>query len=332
MQNRYFLWLYSYANPIELDVENLPPDLPRNDVRYYLGILKHVAHLLAGNGLTFVLTYHLDAFHEVMKDAVIFLIGDELHQIPSYQRHVKAIFKTCGLRRDPIRMTLQLPLSIAWRVFLREARNKVIRTQRWWQRESPRKLVAPMYEIPLGCCMLCELDPRPMEERPLDAFFAGSASTTGRLGTFRAPAIARKQMTAALAEVQSQMPQCRIETFLVTPTSKGLSPEAYTQKLAAAKIALSPRGNHDAETARVFEAAKLGCAIISEPLPPRWYFEGCPAVILRKWSELPGTLKSLLNDPPRIRELSRRGRQWYDEKISEPAVARFVAQRVGGQG
>lgn len=333
MHNRFFLWLYSYATPVQLDLGNLPPDLPATDLRYFVRILQHLDQLLPGAGMTFVLTWHLDAFHEVMKDAVVLLMGDEMHQTPSYQRRVKAIFKTCGLRRDPVGTTSQLPLSIAWRVFLREARNGVIQVKRWWQREPPRKIVTPRYEIPLGYCMLRDVDPLPIEQRPLDAFFAGSAAITGHWGTLRAPAIARKQMTAALAAVQTKLPQCRIKSVMVTPVpGTALTPESYTQDLASAKIALSPRGNHDAETARLFEAAKVGCAIISEPLPPRWYLQGCPAVIIRKWPELPDVLSDLLNDSARLKELSVQGRQWWDSTNCEVAVANYIAQQLTNSG
>jgi hypothetical protein len=136
-------------------------------------------------------------------------------------------------------------------------------------------------------------------------------------------------MTAALAAVQVRLPRCRIKSVMVTPVpGTALSAEAYTQDLASAKIALSPRGNHDAETARLFEGAKVGCAIISEPLPPRWYLQGCPAVIIRRWSELPDVISDLLNDSARLKELSVKGRQWWESTVSEKAIAEFIAQRV----
>ena len=112
-------------------------------------------------------------------------------------------------------------------------------------------------------------------------------------------------------------------------SNQRLGPAAYTQALANSKIALCPRGNYDAESYRIFEAAKLGCVIVSEPLPSRWYYQGCPAVILRTWSELPGVLRDLLSEPAKLRRLSRRGRQWWDSTVSEAAVARFIAMNVG---
>ena len=332
MENRYFWWFRRWPSPVKLDLDRLPSDLPATDVRYFIRIFQHIERLLPEKGFTFVLTWHLDTFDEAMKGAVVLLIGDEQHQIPSYQRHVRAIFKTSGLRPNPIKETLRLPMPIAWRVLLRDSRNLALCAQRWWRREAPRKIVTPMYEIPLGYFTLRDIDPMPVEERPLDVFFAGTTAVSGWHGTLRPSAMARKQMRKALAEAQSQLPECRVESVWVSPTGKGLSPEEYTQKLANTKIALAPRGNFDAETSRLFEAAKLGCVPVSEPLPPRWYFRDCPALIVQRWSELPDLLRGLLKNPARIQELSRRARAWWDSTISEAAVARFIAKKVSSLG
>ena len=326
MPNRFFLWLYSYAKPVQLNLGNLPPDLPATDLRYFLRILQHLDQLLPGAGMTFVLTWHLDAFHEVMKDAVILLVGDEQYQTPSYQRHVRAIFKTGGIRPNPVRDTLRLPWPIAWRALLRDARNSGTRIKRWWRHGSPGKVRMPMGEIPLGYFQLRDAGPAPVDQRPVDVFFAGVQADSG--WTLRASVAARKQMAAGLAAAQAALPQYRIESLLAAFTSgKRLGPEAYTQALANAKIALAPRGNFD-ETFRLFEAAKLGCVIVSDPLPQRWYYQGCPVVSIPKWSVLPGVLKGLLTDPAKLAESSLRTRQWWDSTLSEAAVANFIVRRL----
>ena len=329
-QNRFFLWLYCDASPVQIALEDLPPGLPATDVRYFVGVLQRLERILPGEGLTFVLTWHLDAFQEAMEDAVLIIVGDERYQTPSYQRRVRAIFKTGGGRRNPWRETLRLPASIAWRVLLRDARNSLTGIQRRWQYGPPGQAVTPMYEIPLGYFALRDIDPPPIDQRPVDVFFAGYIPASR--WDLCASVPARKQMAAALAEARAALPQYRIESLLAAGTfGKGLAPEAYTQALANARIALAPRGNID-ETFRLFEAAKLGCVIVSEPLPQRWYYQGCPVVSIPKWSALPGVLRGLLNDPITLKELSRRGRQWWDSMISEEAVANFIAQRLAGMG
>jgi hypothetical protein len=330
VQNRFFLWLYCDGSPVQIALEDLPPGLPATDVRYFLGILQRLDRLLPGEGLTFVLTWHLDAFHEAMEDAVVIMVGDERYQTPSYQRRVRAIFKTGGVRPNALQETLRLPASIAWRALLRDARNSVTGIQRRWRYRPPGQPATPIYELPLGYFTLRDIDPPPIDQRPVDVFFAGTLAVSG--WTLRASVAARKQLAAALGEAQAALPQYRIESLLAAPTTgKRLGPEAYTQALASARIALAPRGNLD-ETFRLFEAAKLGCVIVSEPLPQRWYYQGSPVVSIPKWSALPGVLRGLLNDPATLKELSRRGRQWWDSKLSEEAVANFIAQCLAATG
>ena len=253
MRNRFFLWLYSYVNPLQLDLHKLPPDLPATDLRYFLGILQNLDQLLPGAGVTFVLTWHLDSYDEIMKDAVILLVGDEQFQTPSYRRHVRAIFKTGGIRPNPLSETLRLPWSIAWRALLRDARNKLTGIERWLQHGTPGKAPAVRGVLPLGYFQLRDIGPVPVSQRPVDVFFAGVQAVSG--WTLRASVAARKQMAAGLKAAEAVLPQYRIESLLAAFTSgRRLSPEDYTQALANAKIALAPRGNFD-ETFRLFEAA-----------------------------------------------------------------------------
>jgi len=326
MRNRFFLWLYCDPNPRPLALEDLPPGLPATDVRYFLQIMQHLDRLLPEKGLTFVVTWHLDAFHEAMNDAVVILVGDERHQTPSYRRQVKAIFKTGGVRRPALGETLRLPASIGWRVLLRDARNSLTALQRRWTYGSPGKRAAPLYELPLGYFTLRERPPLPIHERPVDVFFAGALAAPG--WTLRASVATRRQMAEALAAAAKALPQYRIESLLAAPTSgERLTPETYSQALASAKIALAPHGNFE-ETFRLFEAAKLGCVIVSETLPKRWYYQGCPVVSIPKWSLLPRVLSDLLADDAKLAQISHRTRQWWEITLSEPAVANYVVQRL----
>jgi hypothetical protein len=330
MQNRFFIWPDPGPSPVEIVPKDYLLRLPITDCRYYVRILQYLDELLPDEGLTFVLTWHRDDFHEVMEDAVILQRGDEEYQKPWYHRRIRAMFKACGLRPNPVRDTLRLPPSIAWRCLLRDARDSLIRIQRLLKYGRPGEISTPMYELPLGYFALLDFDPLPIQQRPVDVFFAGCLAGSG--WSVRASVAARQQMGAAITAAQKALPQYRIESMWRAPRyDQGLGPAAYTQALASAKIALAPRGGLD-ETFRLIEAAKLGCVVVSEPLPSRWYYRNCPAVIIRKWSDLLGVLSNLLNDPAMIKELSRRGRQWWDSTISEEAIAEFIAQRVPRTG
>jgi hypothetical protein len=211
---------------------------------------------------------------------------------------------------------------------LRDARDGAVHVKRRLTGKLGGGFTTPLYEIPYGPAALLDIDPPPFEQRPMDLFFAGESPAGW---TLRAKFISRRQMNAAVAAARAALPQCRMESKEATLASgKWLGPEEYTQALANAKIALAPRGNCDAETYRIFEAAKMGCVIVSEPLPRRWYYEECPAVMLPTWSALPDALKSLLNDPAGLNQLSLRSRQWWETTISEAALAKFIAQKVAG--
>jgi hypothetical protein len=330
MENRFFRWRGIDASPTQIVPKDLIPQLPATDSRYFVGILRHLDLLLPDAGLTFFLTWNLDAYHEAMENAVVLLVGDEQNQAPKYRHRVRVIFKTGGVRRSPLGETMRLPVSIAWRVLLRDARDRAVKVQRGFRKGSSGGAVTPMYEIPFGPFALMEYDPPPVEQRPMDVFFAGGAITSW---TLRAKFVARRQMAAAMAAARAALPQMRTaEMGGAASSGKWLGPEAYTQSLANAKIALAPRGNCDAETYRIFEAAKLGCVIISEPLPSRWYYRGCPAISIPHWSALPGVLRELLNDPARLQQLSLRAREWWDTMICEEAVAKFIAQTMAGNG
>jgi hypothetical protein len=286
-----------------------------------------VDELLPDVGLTFVVTWNIDAFDESMKDAVVILVGDERHQIPSYYLRVRAIFKTGGIERNPLRQTLRLPPSIAWRVLLRDARNAIVRLKRSISSGAEGERAAPIYPVPLGCFAMLDLDPLPpIEQRPIDVLFAGYISDVR--WSIRPSHAARRQMAAAISAAQAALPQYRIEFMVNTIIAdRKLGPAQYTQAMANAKIALAPRGNFD-ETFRLFEAAKAGCVIVSEPLPPRWYYEICPVITIRAWSDLQGVLSGLLTDTAKLNWLSRQTRQWWDLTLSEPAIARYIVQRV----
>jgi hypothetical protein len=329
MRNRFFLWLKEYPSPVQIIPKDCLPQLPMTDCRYHVRILQYLDELLPDEGLTFVVTWHVDDFHEVMEDAVILQQEDERYQIPWYHRRVRVLFKVSGLRPNPVWDTLRLPPSIAWRCLLRDARNSLTRMRHMLKHGPPGKISTPMYEFPLGTFALLDFDPLPIEQRPVDVFFAGSLVKRG--WSLSASPVARQQMGAAMAAAQKALPQYRIETLFRPPKyDQGLGPAAYTEALANAKIALVPRGITD-ETCRLFEAAKLGCVIVSETLPSRWYYQDCPAIRVHKWSELPGVLSSLLSNHTKLEELSLRGRQWWDSTISEKAIAKFMAQRVPGK-
>ncbi len=333
--NRFFIWRAEAARPSEFSPDETP-DGGASDVRYFYGLLRELDRLLAGRGITFLLTWQLDRFDARLRDSVVLLIGDEKYQAPSYLRSVRAVFKTGGTRRNPLQAALRLEPGLAWRVLLRELRNSALAVRRGRETQTAELRTGaagagPMYELPMGYYGLTEVPFVPFGQRQVDVFFAGSIER-GAGFTVRPRLAARRQMSTALEAAGRRLPDVRISCRRSGPfanPAEMLDPASYSERLMQAKIALCPRGNFD-ETFRLCEAAKLACVAITEPLPSRWYNADAPAVQLERWSSLPAVLEELLSDPAGLARRSERMREWWRDRLSERAVARYIVERLPG--
>ena len=109
---------------------------------------------------------------------------------------------------------------------------------------------------------------------------------------------------------------------------KGLDPAVYARTLASSKIALCPAGFVSSETIRHWEAMRLGCVVISTPLPPNRYYKNSPIIELQDWSELKPTLSRLLADPDELRARHEATVDWWNRVCSEQAVAEYLADEI----
>lgn len=319
-ENQFYIWRLSAEQPAPFSPRDASQTNDPSDIRYHAGILNSLDELMRDAGLTFLLTWHLDRFDDRFRDAVVLLIGDESYQTPAYAARVRAIFKTGGVRRNSLARTFALPWPIAWRNALRDLRNDVKALKRHADRGR-----TPIYEIPLGYHTLVDLEDVPFEQRATDVFFAGSLAAPLRLD-LRPSIASRKQMLAAIEEAKRQLPQLTFDCSL-QPLRGKFTPADYSRNLMKAKVVLCPRGNFD-ETFRFFEAARSGCVILTEPLPERWYYQNAPAIQLRRWPDLSAKLRELFDDPARLSDLSRQTRQWWNDRASEPAVARYMLRNL----
>ncbi|MEO7098024.1 MAG: hypothetical protein ABI162_01590 [Luteolibacter sp.] len=111
---------------------------------------------------------------------------------------------------------------------------------------------------------------------------------------------------------------------------KGLAPDEYAKILSQTKIALCPPGFESSETIRHWEAMRLGCVVISAPLPPNRFYKGSPIIELQDWSELKPLLKDLLSHPDKLRQKHEETVAWWDRMCSEHAVADYMARVLEG--
>ncbi|WP_338684454.1 hypothetical protein [Haloferula helveola] len=113
--------------------------------------------------------------------------------------------------------------------------------------------------------------------------------------------------------------------------AKGLPPEEYARVLANSKIALCPPGFESHETIRHWEAMRLGCVIISGPLPNNRFYRGSPIIQIRDWSALLPLVADLLAQPDALEAIHRATTRWWDEVCSEEAVASYMAEILAGR-
>ena len=320
--NRFFQWPPGASSAEEFDPQEYLRTGTLSDMCYFCRVLVAVDQALPSAGITFLVSWNLDRFDERFDGAVVLLTGDERYQTPSYIRRVRAVFKAGGRRPNPLRSTLRLPWSIGWRVALRDLRNRLVTVRR-----GTRGLPPAHFEIPLGTYHLTEVPFVPIDQRPVDVFFAGTAPHLSPANP-RPSVAARLALSRAICAAEAALPEWRFEHTLTRTRGARFGPAEYSWKTMNARIIPCPRGNFD-ETYRLLEAAKCGCVIVSEPLPNRWYYRNAPVIEVRSWSELPMILKALDRNPDRIRDLSEQTRRWWSECLSEEAVAHYILQQLG---
>ena len=112
---------------------------------------------------------------------------------------------------------------------------------------------------------------------------------------------------------------------------KGLPPDEYARVLAGTQIALCPPGFISNETIRHWEAMRLGCVVISAPLPPNRFYRGSPIIEIQDWSMLRPVLADLLADPEELRIRHEATVSWWRNMCSERAVTEYMAKIIEPQ-
>ena len=101
----------------------------------------------------------------------------------------------------------------------------------------------------------------------------------------------------------------------------------YSHALMNSRLALVPRGA-TTETHRFFQALKYGSIIVTDAVPPIWFYEGrrwcgCAIGTSSRTSSCP-----CWRDPERLETLHRESLRWWQAACSEEAVGRLMAQEL----
>jgi len=300
--------------------------------------------------LTVYLTWKLDELPSYGRDVVAVVLGDEWARFPEYADDVLATFKCYGTRPpldvglrpthlNAMRLAKRLRTTVYWLPGWMSALTQRIRAQ------FHSEAIRPIHAIPLGYGNQIDLPVRPIRERSVDVFFAGSvehgqAPPWSVARWVQSPkTVARQAMLDSLLILERTRPQLNV--MHSTPTSFAwnalhygtdagtdvLDANGYSARMMDTKICLVPRGT-SLETFRYFEALRYGCIPVTELLPSRWFYDGAPGFSVDDWSELPALVDRLLADPILLEQTHHEALAWWMDVCSPEAVGRFMAERI----
>lgn len=293
------------------------PDGP-NDLPYFVQIAE-VAADLTDEFDRFVISYSPAVADQLTARDVWVFVGDE-SATPVANGHCR-VLRTYGDRFTAPRRDLVKDPLLGLTEQVQLARN-VMRGV-WRNRGKPRHGANEVGWLPLGTPAFARVPEEvpPLSERRIDVGFRGSIG--GGL-PYAPKTMSRRRMEAALARLPADLVIDFVEfdSFLDAYTQ---DPSEYAVSLLDTKICLSPRGG-STETYRVFEGALAGCVVISEPLPPAWFYGGLPRVEVRSWSQLPAVIEELRSHPSLLEFMSHNAREWALNVVSPEAVGRWAAR------
>lgn len=193
-----------------------------------------------------------------------------------------------------------------------------------------------------GNC-ITDLSLIPFSERTVDCFFSGYFNYN-RLDLFRAfsayrwlppfplkHTFSKRAYWHLLSRVGLYHPGRReagnkTEIYFTPRFGAGLSRKAYASHLANSRIVLCPRGHVSAESFRLFEAASVGCVIISDPLPSSYWYQDAPCVTCRDWLNVRTIIDKLREDEGRLYQLHKDTLYWWQTRLSDKPAAEYVAR------
>lgn len=340
LKNHYYICLEQKTidwNPADPSSEIVAV---KPDCIYFGKVLEAVEQRLSMSGLTFYMTWDVKTLPTYGNNVVAIVVGDEWCRIPLYFNKVKAIFKCYGTQRilgcNPI-------LQPSWLNFLtlfQFLRTSAACVQGWlnyhfyrlshWQFKH-----LPIYEIPLGYYKQLDLTMKNMSDRTYDIYFAGSlrqneySQRSIKRWIGEPKSVSRKQMARSLEEMQKKYPKLQIKLSLISNfvESTHSSSATYSEELMNSKICLVPRGA-SFETFRFFEALRFGCVVVSEVLPPRWFYNGAPVIQIKQWRDLDKVLSDILSSENLMQKKHQESLNWWKEKCSELTVGEYIVESL----
>lgn len=315
------------------------------DTWYFGPALAAMDRELRVSGLTVYLTFDTETLPSYGDHVVVVLIGDEWGRAPAYLARVRAVFRNLCARPNlgcrplawPSAATLS-SLVPAGRAAIRGTPGRITRLRAELASSRGRgRAPAPQIELPIGTYNALDLAPAPPAQRGSDVFFAGSVTqAAGRAAQLKARFMPKGLCRAAMLRNVDRLrrhPDVKVDVRLTDgfQASAASDPEEYSRALMDSRLALVPRGA-TTETHRFFQALKYGCIVVTDSIPPIWFYEQAPVVRLRHWDQLENAVTPLLGDAERLESLHRQALAWWETACSEEAVGRFMARTLNALG
>jgi hypothetical protein len=311
------------------------------DTWYFGPALEAMERELRIDGLTVYLTFDFEKLPSYGDDVVVLLMGDEWARVPAYLSRVRMVFRNqcarwnlgCNPLAWPSAATFATVLP-AGRAISKGTGERIahLRAQLVAARRGERG-PSPQVELPIGTYNVLDLPITPFARRGVDAFFAGSVvHEPGPKAKLKARVMPKSLSRDAMlrnVERLRRHPQVRLDVRVTEgfQDSAASDPAEYSRALMDSRFALVPRGATP-ETHRFFQALKYGCIVVTDSVPPIWFYERAPIVRLRHWDELERVLLPLLEQPARLESLHRQSLAWWESACSEAAVGRLMAHSL----
>ena len=318
--------------------------LKSNYFTYFSKVFADMEEHLKVNEITFYLAWSdVQELPTYGKDVIAIIVEDEWCRIPTFFFKVKATFKCYGIKPTLESNFILNPSYLNFLSVIQFIRNWFMRLpsvlnytlKKVQANFSLNQFKNPIYDVPLGYANQLDLPLKSLDERIYDLSFLGSVSHreyslwSPRYWIKTPKQFSRQRMILFLNKIIGKYPDIKIELSFTDNFGASLDTDAsiYSEKMMNTKICLIPRGT-SLETFRFFEAIRYGCIAITEALPSRWFYDGCPAIQLTDWKDLEMTVKNLLSDRELMQKKSQESLNWWNTKCSEFSVGYYMAQKI----